>query len=158
MMKNYTEILDRLQKGLGKAYLESPLILGVPGVSVAVKIDPHYYLCVMPAFLSRLAELSGMFPDTAEQALIRTGSLITGVHGSHLTQVTVVWGSPPISRRVNASFVLAEFVDRALRLYGNQLTPMSVADLRITTDDQEAVAKFFDTKTCVDKTAFTQPV
>jgi len=158
MIKDYSEILDRLQKGLGKAYRESPLVLGVPGVSVAVKIDPHYYLSVMPAFLSRLAEWSGMFPDTAEQALIRTGNLILGNGDTPRTQLSVVWGSPPISRRVNASFVLAEFIDRALRLYGGQSAPMPVADLRIAADDREAVTRFFDTKTCVDKTAFTQPV
>lgn len=158
MMKDYPEILDRLQKGLGKAYRDSALVLGIPGVSVAVKIDPQYYLAVMPAFLSRVAEWSGMFPDTAEQALIRTGNLITGIQGSHQTQVTVVWGSPPISRRVNASFVLADFVDRALRLYGAHPSPMPVADLRIAAEDQDSVARFFDSKTCVDKTAFTQPL
>ncbi|MBU1002146.1 MAG: hypothetical protein KKE73_06450 [Proteobacteria bacterium] len=158
MMKDYPEILDRLQKGLGKAYRDSALILGIPGVSVAVKIDPQYYLAVMPAFMSRVAEWGGMFPDTAEQALIRTGNLITGHQGTHLTQVTVVWGSPPISRRINASFILADFVDRALRLYGGHSAPMSVADLRITAEDQDSVIAFFDTKTCVDKTAFTQPV
>lgn len=158
MIKDYSEILERLQKGLGRAFRESPLVVGVPGVSVAVKIDPNYYLAVMPAFLSRVAEWSGMFPDTAEEVLTRTGNLITGADGACRTPLTVVWGTPPISRRVNAAFVLAEFVDRSLKLYGQQPSLMPVADLRIAADDREAVARFFDTKTCVDKTAFTQPV
>lgn len=156
-MKDYSEIVARLQRGLGRAYQDSAMILGVPGTSVAVKIDPHHYLAVMPAFLSRLAEWAGVFPDTAREALVRSGNLVTSGPGREaVLPVTAVWGTPPTSRRINACFVLAEFVDRAIRLYGAEPAPPPVADLRLSGADHEAVQAFFQGKTCIDKTAFTQ--
>lgn len=158
MMQDYSEILDRLSKGLGRAFAQSPMILGVPGTSVAVKIDPHHYIAVMPAFLSRLAEWAGVFPDTARDALARTGNLVRGADGSHQATLTVVWGDPPVSRRINAAFLLAGFVDHALKLYGGHPAPMPVADLYIDAEDREIVNSFFKGITSIDKTAFTRPV
>lgn len=157
-MKDYSEILDRLRRGLGKAYSDSPMVLGVPGVSVAVKIDPHYYVAVMPAFLSRLAEWAGVFPDTALEALLRTGSLVRDPRGECLTTLTAVWGDPPLRRRIRAAFPTAEFVDRALKLYAGEPAAPPVADLRIDAEDRERIDAFFNGVTSIDKTAFTRPV
>lgn len=158
-MKDYSEIVVRLQKALGKAYAESGLVLGVPGVSVAVKIDPNYYLAVMPAFLGRLGEWSGMFPDAVREALVRTGNLVTHPDDRNgVLPVTVLWGEPLVSRRINASFVLAEFIDRAVKLYGGEPTLPPVADIRLDSTDMETLEAFFEDKTCIDKTAFTQHV
>lgn len=157
-MKDYGDILTRLQRGIGRAYRDSGLALGVPGVSVAVKIDPYHYLAVMPAFTARLAEWAGMFPATAEETLVRSGNLVSsGADRSTVLPVSVVWGGAP-PRRITAAFVLAEFIDRALKLYGGQPLPPPVADLRIDAADHDAVAAFFKDKTCIDKTAFTQHV
>jgi len=158
-MKDYSAIIDRLQRGLGRAYRESGLILGLPGTSVAVKIDPHYYLAVMPGFLNRLAEWAGVFPKSTLEALLRTGNLVSsGPQRTSMLPVTVVWGSPPVTRRINACFVLAEFVDRALKLYGDEPALPPVADLRLDHGDRDAVYAFFQDKTCIDKTAFTAHV
>lgn len=159
MLKDHSQTLDRLQQGLGRAFKESSLILGVPGLSVAVKLDPYYYLAVMPAFMERLSQWAGVFPHSAQETLICTGNLVS--HGSKrefMLPLRLTWGDPPTTRRINASFVQAEFVDRALRLYGASPDALAVSDIRIDASDKEAVQKFFDNKTCVDKTAFTQQV
>jgi len=153
-MKDYTRILDQLQRGLGRAWRESGMILGVPGVSVAVKIDPYHYLAVQPAFLERLGRWAATAPDTACEALLRSGNLLAGEAG-HVLAVSAVWGQPPLARRVRASFVLAGFVDRALLLYGNEPAPPPVADLRIAAHDRPLVDAFLQGKTSIDKTAFT---
>lgn len=158
MMQDYSELLDRLAQGLGKAYAQSPMILGVPGTSVAVKIDPYHYIAVMPAFISRMAEWAGVFPDKALDALIKTGNLVRGANGNHQADITVVWGEPPVSRRIHASFLLADFVERALKFYGGQPAPLPVADLRIDAGDKENVEAYFKGITSIDKTAFTRPV
>ncbi|WP_461209219.1 hypothetical protein [Desulfocurvus sp. DL9XJH121] len=158
MIKDYSEILERLGKGLGRAYADSPMVIGVPGVSVAVKVDPHYYLAVMPGFLARLAEWAGMFPDTAREALVKTGNLILDTQGEHHLPLTVIWGEPSVSRRIRAAFLPSEFVDRALKLYAGAPAPLPVADLRIHEDDREAVDCFLHDITHIDKTAFTRPV
>ncbi len=155
-MKDYSDIAQRLQRGLGRAYRESPMILGVPGASVAVKIDPHHYLAVLPAFLNRLAEWAGVFPDTAREAMVRSGNLVTGGPDRKCeVAVTAVWGAPPTARRIRACFVLAEFVDRAIRLYGDEPAPPPVADLRLVAADSRRLGAFFEGKTRIDKTAFT---
>lgn len=156
MLKDYTETLSRLQKGLGKAFIQSPIILGAPGISVAVKVDPYHYLAVMPAFITRLAEWGGMFPKTAEEALIRTGNLITGVTPEDKSlELHVVWGNPPITKHIRASFIHADFIDRALRLHGNTPQPLPVADLCVLESDRPLVDAFFNEKTSLDKTAFS---
>ncbi|NJB68795.1 hypothetical protein GGQ74_002468 [Desulfobaculum xiamenense] len=159
MLKDYTQTLDRLQMGLGRAYMRSPSILGIPGMSIAVKIDPNYYLAVMPAFIHRMAEWGGMFPDTAEDALMRTGNLITsGPDRDYLLELGVVWGIPPVTKRIRCALVLAEFVDRALRLHGRRAAPLPVADLRVIAADRERVDSFLDDKTPLDKTAFSSQI
>lgn len=158
MIRDYAQIVDRLSRGLGKAYAKSPMILGVPGMSLAVKIDPYYYLAILPAFLSRLGQWAGVFPDTATEALAKTGNLITGQQGDHQLPLTVLWGEPPITRRINAAFVPAEFIERALKLYGAEPRPLPVADLRILEQEKEHVDLFMCHITRIDKTAFARPV
>lgn len=156
MLKDYSESIHRLGKGLGRAFQRSPMVLGVPGMSIAVKIDPLYYIAVMPAFINRVAEWSGMFPHSAREALMHTGNLIaSGDERQTVLNLHVVWGPQPIVKHIRASFILADFVDRALRMHGNRPDPMPVADLRILAEDRELVDAFFKEKTSLDKTAFS---
>lgn len=153
-MKDYARILDRLQRGLGRAWRDNGMILGVPGVSVAVKIDPFHYLALHPAFVEHLARWGATAPGTARETLLRSGNLLAGGAG-HVLAVSAVWGQPPRARRLRASLVLAGFVDRALLLYGGEAAPPPVADLRIAAHDRPVVEAFLQGKTSVDKTAFT---
>jgi hypothetical protein len=155
-MQDYARTLDRLQRGLGRAWREDPMILGVPGVSLAVKIDPFHYLAVHPAFLERLGRWAAVVPRAAREALLRGGDLLVGPGGrGHVLAVSAVWGSPPRARRLRACFVLAGFVDRALLLYGGERSPLPVADLRLLGRERPAVDAFLQHKTRIDKTAFT---
>lgn len=156
-MKDFSANLERIQKGLGKAYQESRLILGVPGISIAVKIDPHYYLAVMPSFISRTAQWAGLFPRSVEQTLIRTGNILTGPDkATHQVAVNAIWGAPKVIRKINAAFIPATFIDHTLTLYGGRDMPMPVTDLRLHIQDAKTLAPLFKGKTGIDKTAFSQ--
>lgn len=158
-MKDYSSNLERIQRAIGRAYQESGLVLGVPGISIAVKIDPHYYLAVMPSFITRTAQWAGMFPRSTEETLKKTGNLITGAdRATFQIPVTVIWGEPPTSRRIKAAFLPADFIDRSIMLFGGADTPMPVTDLRLDVSDKPQVAMLFKGKTSIDKTAFSQQI
>lgn len=145
-LKDYSEIVERLQQALGKGFAEYPWLLNLPGKSVACKIDQYYYLAVMPGFLETLGRQGGMFPDQVREALVKTGNLITKAPDRDpLVSLTVAWGGRGIT--VKGAFVDADFIDRAVKTYGGMGTVLSVSDLKISEEDREKVEAFFEGKT-----------
>lgn len=145
-LTDFTEMVERLQKGLGKAFAEEPWMLNLPGQSVACKIDQHYYLAVMPAFAERLARLGGMFPHHVVEALVRTGNLITRAPDRDpVLPLTVAWEGPSVT--VRAAFVDADFIDRAVKTYGGSEGGLNVSELKISGRDRERLEAFFEGKT-----------
>lgn len=145
-LKDYTEIVGKLQQAIGKAFAEEPWILNMPGKSVACKIDQYYYLAVMPAFVEQLARYGGMLPETVTEALVKTGNLITKApERDPLLPLTVGWGSRPVT--IKAAFVDADFIDRAVKTYGGLGSILNVSDLKISEDDRAKVEAFFEDKT-----------
>jgi hypothetical protein len=145
-LKDYAENVERVQRALGKGFAEEPWMLNLPGRSIACKIDHLHYLVVMPAFVEQLGRLGGMFPDQVTESLVRTGNFITKAPDRDpVIALTVSWGGRAIT--VNAAFVDADFIDRALKTYGNLTVPLNLSDLRISSADRERVEAFFEDKT-----------
>jgi len=152
-LKDYTEIVERLQQTLGKGFMDEPWILNMPGKSIACKVDQYYYLAVMPAFVEQLGRLGGMFPDQVTEALVRTGNFITKAPDRNpLLSLTVSWGGKGIA--VRAAFVDADFIDRAVKTYGGMGSVLNVSELKISEEDQEKVEAFFEGKTSPQKLAY----
>jgi len=146
MLKDYTEIVERLQQTLGNGFAQEPWTLNLPGKSIACKIDQHYYLAVMPAFLETLGRLGGMFPDQVLEALVKTGNLITKApeRDPHIP-LTVAWGGKGVT--IKGAFVDADFIDRAVKTYGGLTSVLNVSDLKISEHEKAKVEAFFEGKT-----------
>ena len=96
-MIDYAESLERLGKALGEHYRQSGYILGVPGTSLALKVDPFYYLAIQPGFTKYLARWAGMFPDRAALALVKTGNMLSDAsHTVYTTPVAISHGSEKV--------------------------------------------------------------
>jgi len=153
-MRDYAELTDRVQRGLGKAHAASAQLLNAPGRSVAVKIDPLYYLAVWPAFAEHIGRAAGILPRTVEEALLRSGNLVSaGPDRRIVLRLRLTW--PGGTTAVNAAFLLAEFVERGLALYGSAADPLPVSPVRILREDRAAVLEFFTDKTPPHDSAFT---
>ena len=152
-LKDYSENLDRLQRGLGKAFQDEPWMLNVPGQSVACKIDQFYYVAVLPAFVERLGRWGGMLPTQVVETLVKTGNIITRAPEREPgITLGVGWGGKTYP--VNVAFVDAQFIDRALVTYGGLGMSMPVSDLKLSDEHREAVESLFDGKTAPDKSAY----
>ncbi|MCM0753652.1 hypothetical protein M7784_00090 [Desulfovibrio aminophilus] len=152
-LTDYQDALNRLQKALGRAYLDDPLLLNVPGRSVACKVDPQYYLALQPAFVERLAKGAALLPATAAEVLVRTGNLITRApERQYELAVPVVLNGRVLE--VRAAFVDADFVDRALRLYAGLASGLEVSDLRIAGAFRASLEPLFENKTPLRDLAF----
>ncbi len=154
-MQKWDDVLLELQAGLGNGYLEDNQILNVPGVSIAFKLDPNYYLAPISLFTKRLAYLSAKTPTKVRSALINTGNLITRNKTREYTlNVAVTW--PGLSKPVpiQAGFIVTEFIERALRIHARMPDPLPVGELQIASRDQKKVQKFFGEKTAPYALAF----
>ncbi len=141
-LKDYQDSLTRLQKGMANAYKQSPQVLNVPGQSVACKVDPNYYLALEPVFTEILSRWAISFPDSVLETLTHTGSGgVCKPMATHVIPLTVNWGGRDYE--IQAAFLQAEFVDRALKLYGGVADPLPVSELRIRADERAAVEAFF---------------
>ncbi len=158
MLVDYAEILARMERALGRHYAEAPSIINVPGVSVALKIDPLYYLALRPAFGELLGKWAGVTPSRAEETLGRTGNLVLGPGRSRLAAPLVVFeeGSGRVLR-LPADFVQAAWIDRALAMYGGETGPAPVSGLRLLASQKEALSGFFQGKTPLAALAFGEP-
>lgn len=152
-LKDYSEIVERLQRGLGRGFAEEPWLLNLPGKSVACKIDQYHYLAVMPGFLETLGKLGGMFPDRVLDALVRTGNLITRPPDRDpVLSLTVSWGGRGVT--LKSAFIDADFIDRAVKTYGGMGSILSVSDLKISEEDRGRVEDFFEGKTAPQSLAY----
>jgi hypothetical protein len=153
-IKDYAHILDRIQRGIGRAYSEDSDAFNIPGRSAAVKIDAHYYLAAWPGARNALARMAGYPPETLADALRRSGNLIAGPEGEISLSIRVNWRRPPRWQRLNSAFILAVFIEGALKIYGGKMEPLPLSSLRIHRDDREDVMRFFTGKTPPSETAF----
>lgn len=145
-LTDYQEALTRLQKGLASGYKQSPQVINVPGQALACKVDPNYYIALEPVFTEILARWAVSFPQGVQDTLVHTGSLVfCKAMNTHMIPLTVNWDGRDYE--VHAAFLLAEFVDRALKLYGGVSDPLPVSALRIREADRKAVEAFFGDKT-----------
>jgi hypothetical protein len=146
LLKDYSQDIDKLQKGIAKAYSAQPWVLNLPGKSVACKIDPHYYLAIMPGFIEKLGRWGGMLPKNVLAGLIKTGNLITKApERDPNMSVGVSWGTGVY--RMQVAFVEADFIDRGLKTYAGLPSVLNVSELKISAEDRDAVEAFFEGKT-----------
>lgn len=144
-IKDYQDALTRLQKGLASGYQSSPTVLNTPGQSLMCKVDPDYYLALEPIFTEILARWAISFPQGVLETLVHTGNLVfCKPLSTHIIPLTLSWGGNDYE--VQAAFLSADFVDRALKLYAGVQEPMPVSDLRIRADERAAVEAFFGDK------------
>ncbi len=144
-LKDYQEIVSRLQKGLAKVFAQTPYILNLPDKAVACKVDPYYYIAFQPAFTQALARWSGMLPDTVMEALTKTGNLVTRPpEREHTLRLEVNWGGQP--HEVEASFLAADFIDRALKFYAGLPAGLEVADIKILPGHKARLDELFTDK------------
>uniref|UniRef100_I2PXP5 Uncharacterized protein n=1 Tax=Desulfovibrio sp. U5L TaxID=596152 RepID=I2PXP5_9BACT len=158
MLVDYAEILSRLEQALGRHFAASPSILNVPGVSAALKLDPFYYLALRPAFGELLGKWAGVTPSRAEETLSHTGNLVLGPRHVRYPQPLAVYeeGTRQVLK-LAADFVPAEWIDRAVVMYGGQSGPLPVAGLRLVSGQKAALDAFFAGKTPLAALAFGDP-
>jgi len=158
MMLDYSEILARIEEGLGRRFRESRGILNVPGASLACKVDVFHYLALRPGFTAHAAKWAGTLPKNAEESLIRTGNMIVGQGRVRYPDAIAVFeeGSDRIMR-VHADFILAACIDHSLAMYGGEPEPLPVSPLRIHISEREKLDAFFNGKTRLQSLAFGEP-
>jgi len=155
MLVDYADTLSRLEQALGRHYAASPSILNVPGVSVALKIDPFYYLALRPTFFELLGKWAAVPPSRVEETLARTGNLVLGPgHGRYDKPIAVFEEGTNAVLKLSADFVPAEYIDRALVMYGNEAGPLPVSSLRLVDSQRDALAGHFVGKTPLAALAF----
>lgn len=152
-MKDYQDALTRLQKGLASGYQSSPTVLNTPGQSLMCKVDPDYYLALEPIFTEILARWAISFPQGVLETLVHTGNLVfCKPLSTHIIPLTLSWGGNDYE--VQAAFLPASFVDRALKLYAGLQEPLPVSELRIRADERAAVEAFFGEMTPLASVAY----
>jgi hypothetical protein len=141
-MIDYAEIVNVLQKGLAEGYASNLGLLNTPGSSLACKIDPFYYLAAYPAFKNYFVKACGLLPSKIEEALIKSGELVTNkADREPLIHLKVLWPSRRgVVQRggLDAAFVNADFIDRGLALYAK--TPgLGVSALKLDEREQPRI-------------------
>ena len=154
-MIDYGDVLSRIEKALGRRYAEAPSILNVPGKSLACKVDQDHYLGLRPGFINVAAKWAGMLPETAEEALVKTGVLLTDRERKPYSgKIRVLEEGGGGILAIHADFIQASFIDKALALYGGQTAPPPISPLRIHVSERDALNVFFDGKTPLQGLAF----
>lgn len=156
-MIDYNERAERLQKTIARLYTEKPIILNVPGRSMACKVDLHYYLAVHPGFINTLAQATPMLPTNAGATLVHTGDVVTNaVHRDPVLKLRIAWlegGRRLQQATVEAVLLNAAFIDRALLLYAGVQTP-PISALRIDPKEKARLDAFLHQKTLLQKDVF----
>jgi hypothetical protein len=158
MLVDYGDILSRMEQALGRHFAQSPSILNVPGVSLALKIDPFYYLALRPTFGELLGKWAGVPPSRVEETLIRTGNMVLGPGRVRYPQPLLVFEEGTGGTlRLTADFVPASFIDRAVTMYGGEAGPLSVSGLRLVASQRNALTAFFQDITPIEALAYGEP-
>lgn len=157
-MIDYSEALERIARALGENYRQSPHILGMPGTSLACKVDPFHYLAIEPGFIKYVSRWSAMLPGRVQTALLKTGNLLSDASREVFAVPLRVFGEGSGKiMTVSASFLDASFIDRALSQYAGQETPLPVSRLKILEENRAAAAPLFTGKTPLNSVAFGRP-
>lgn len=156
-MKDYYTILDQIKKQIGTMYLQDHSILNNPGRSLACKLDPFYYLAPLPLFFNVLSHWSGHLPQTIKKTLLITGNIVSSGKNKEFCLTLDLKPSlhQPI-QTLTCCFVLADFIDSSLKIYGLQQTIPPVSELKLMDYEREKVKKFLATKTDLQDLAFTR--
>ncbi|MGE4553143.1 MAG: hypothetical protein AB7D57_08525 [Desulfovibrionaceae bacterium] len=153
MLTDWQELVPRLQRALARVFTQAPWVLNTPGRSVACKIDPLYYLAPQPGFSESLGRWAGVPPERVDEALVRTGNIITRApERAPWLVVRVVFGGR--EQGLRASFLDADFVERGLRLYAGLEVGLPVSDLRLAAVSRPTVTALFEGKTAPQDFAF----
>ena len=158
MLVDYADTLSRLVEALGRHFAASPSIINVPGVSVALKIDPFYYLVLRPTFFELLGKWAAVPPTRVEETLARTGNLVLGPGRTRYDKLLAVFEEGTRSvLKLSADFVPAEWNDRAVVMYGNEPGPLPVSSLRLVDSQREALGAHFAGMTPLAALAYGAP-
>lgn len=152
-LTDYQDRITRLQKGLGQAFADEPFILNIPGKSIALKVDPYYYIAIEPSFTSSLSEWSAMLKNNVRDTLVRTGNVVTSADSRNpLIRLPLEWDG----RRYNMSvcFVESDFIDQALKIYGGVREDIGLSEMRIPSSQRERLDDFFGERTLLQSVAF----
>lgn len=152
-LQDYKVRIDRLQEGLGKAFIENPFILNIPGKSIALKVDPYYYVAFEPAFSENLSRFAVMLPKNVRDTLVRTGNLVTDQETRNpIIKIRMKWNDR--SYAMNVCFVESGFIDQALKIYGGVKEEVGLSEICILESERERLEKFFGERTLLKSVAF----
>ncbi len=152
-LKDYQTRIDRLQKGLGKAFIENPFILNIPGKSIALKVDPYYYVAFEPGFTENLGRFGVMLQKNVRDTLVRTGNLVTDHETRNpIIRIRMKWDER--SYAMNVCFVESEFIDQALKIYGGVMGDVGLSEISILNSERERLDKFFGERTLLKSVAY----
>ncbi|SDL04583.1 hypothetical protein SAMN05660337_1889 [Maridesulfovibrio ferrireducens] len=153
-LQDYQTRIDRLQKGLGKAFAENPFIFNIPGKSIALKVDPYYYVAFEPSFTENLSKFSVMLKQNVRDTLVRTGNIVSAAETRNpLIKIKLKWDGRTYA--LSACFVEAEFIDQALKMYGGVIGDIGLSDMQILSSEREKLDNFFGERTLLQSVAFT---
>lgn len=154
-LQDYKIRIDRLQQGLGKAFVENPFILNIPGKSIALKVDPYYYVAFEPAFTENLSRFGVMLKKNVRDTLVRTGNLVTHPETrSPIIKIRMKWNDRNYA--MNVCFVESGFIDQALKIYGGVKDEIGLSEISIHESEKERLEKFFGERTPLKSVAFVE--
>lgn len=154
-LQDYKIRIDRLQQGLGKAFVENPFILNIPGKSIALKVDPYYYVAFEPAFTEKLSRFGVMLKKNVRETLVRTGNLVTHPETrSPIIKIRMKWNDR--NYNMNVCFVESGFIDQALKIYGGVKEEIGLSEISILESEKERLEKFFGERTPLKSVAFVE--
>ncbi|MFO7595365.1 MAG: hypothetical protein R6W92_03355 [Desulfocurvibacter africanus] len=142
-LNDYSALLERLQRALALAFDQSGEFLNRPGSSSAFKIDPDFYLAILPQFAEDLSFLTGILAETVTETLVLTGNLATyGPERICSLRLDVHLSRSGSPRPLQVGFLQAGFVDGALKLYGGRRSGLPLSDVRLNAAQRPLVERF----------------
>lgn len=153
-LQDYKDRIDRLQKGLGKAFAENPFILNIPGKSIALKVDPYYYVAFEPAFSENLSRFGVMLPKTCVIPLCVLNLVTDHETRNPIIKIRMKWNDR--SYAMNVCFVESGFIDQALKIYGGVKEEVGLSEIRILESERERLEEFFGERTLLKSVAFVE--
>ncbi len=142
-LNDYSALLERLQRALALAFDQSGEFLNRPGSSSAFKIDPDFYLILIPQFAEDLSFLTGILPETVIETLVLTGNLATyGPERAYAPRLDVYFSRSGSPRSERVGFLQAGFVEGALKIYGGRRSGLPLSDVRLNAAQRPLIEKF----------------
>ena len=153
---NANEVVERVSRAIGLAHRGIPGFTNEPGRSMLLKIDPIYYLAIMPGFVLKTSAMAGMRPENALKALVLTANLVTNsTNRNFLINAQIIWGSSGDKViQIKSSLIWSSFVDRALIMHGGEKHPLPVCDIRLSKQSKDTLDEFLVNKTPLGQSVF----